>query len=373
MSDRRSHVIALCAGGTGGHLFPAEALGAELIARGHRVYLLTDERGGRFARALPPENLHVVPSDTFRGRDPLALSRTGIRITAGFLASRRRLQQIGAEAVIGFGGYPTVPPMLAAASLRLPVAIQEQNAVAGRANRLVARFASVIATAAPEVGKIDAKDRPKCRFLGTPVRPAVLEASAPYEPPAAGGPLNLLVFGGSQGARVFSDLLPKALAVLPGGLRDRLRVVQQVREEDMARVAEAYRALGLQAELAPFFTDLPRRMSAAHLVVSRAGASTVAELAVLGRPAILVPLPHALDQDQKANAEVLQEVGGGWLIEEKELTPERLGAELVRLADSPGTLAEAAAKAQTVARPRAVEHLADLAEALAAGEFAARR
>ncbi len=245
----------------------------------------------------------------------------------------------------------------------IPTALHEQNAVLGRANRLLANRVSVIATSFEDVKYIDGRLRASARFTGNPVRDVVIAAARrPYAPPEVGGVLSILVFGGSQGARYFSDAVPPAIAFLQAETQRRIRIVQQCREEDLGRVREAYVRLGVEAELRPFFSDLPGRMAAAHLVIARAGASSVAELTVLGRPSILVPLPHALDNDQLSNASKLAAAGGAWCIEQKDLSPERLAGEIERLARHPEELAEAAAAAKAQGRPDAVMRLADLVE-----------
>ena len=364
---RNGRPIVLSAGGTGGHIFPAEALAVALEARGEPVELVTDERGTHYRGRFPARAVHVVRSDTIRGRSPVSLARTALRLAQGVLEARRLLRRIRPRAVVGFGGYPTVPPVLAAAMAGVPTAIHEQNAVMGRANRLlgsrVRRIALGFAAA-----RVDAKLAPKSEHVGNPVRPAVLAvAGEPYRTPGD-GPVNLLVFGGSQGARVMSEVVPEALARLDPALRARLRVSQQARAEDLDRVRALYAAHGVSAELAPFFADLPERLAGAHLVVCRSGASTVAELAAVGRPAVLVPLPHALDQDQRANAELLAKAGGAVLVAQESFTPAWLASELGALVADPDRLARMAAAARTIGTPDAAERLADLVLALTAAD-----
>ncbi len=355
-------LVLIAAGGTGGHLFPAEALSEALAARGWRVHLATDHRAETYGRAFPAEETHVIASAT------LTRSLGGIvggllKLARGYLQSRRLVRRLRPDAAIGFGGYPTVPPILAAAKAGVPTIIHEQNAVIGRANRFLASRVGTIATSVPGVG---GDYRSKVVETGNPVRPAVREAGKiAYPVRAADDPFRLLVVGGSQGARFLSDAVPAAVAALPEGARRKVHVVQQCRAEDIDRVRKAYAAAGVEADLAAFFADLPQRMAASHLVVCRSGASTCAELAVIGRPAIMVPLPGALDQDQKANAAVLAKAGGGRLVEQKDATPERLAGDLAALIDEPDRLAAAAAAARSIARPDAVERLADLVERVA--------
>jgi UDP-N-acetylglucosamine--N-acetylmuramyl-(pentapeptide) pyrophosphoryl-undecaprenol N-acetylglucosamine transferase len=353
--------VLLAAGGTGGHLFPAEALAHALGRRGVAVDLATDERAERYGSRFPARQIHVVASETVRSRNPISLARTGLLLGFGAIQAFRLLGRIRPSAVIGFGGYPTLPPVLAAALRRIPTLIHEQNAVMGRANRLLASRVSAIATSFPGVLDREPALAAKATRTGNPVRPAVIAvAAAPYAAPDITGPLRLVVFGGSQGARIMADIVPGAIEALEPQLRGRLAIVQQAREEDIARVTETYAKANVTAEVAPFFADLPARIAASHLVVSRSGASTVAELAAIGRPAILVPLPHALDQDQAANAGVLERAGGAIRLPQSEFTPARLAAEIGALASAPQKLVAMAAAARAQGAVDAAERLADL-------------
>lgn len=358
-------VVMIAAGGTGGHLFPAFALTQELIRRGYEVDLVTDERAAQYDIDFPGRTHHFVPSATLRGRSPLAFFKLATTLVRGIWRARALVKRAQPAVVAGFGGYPTVPPLLAARLAGAPSLIHDANAVMGRANRLLSRFATIIALTFENTKYHRQADQPRTRIVGMPVRDAVLEAVKPYPARAAGEAFSLLVFGGSQGARVFADIVPEALASLPQAYRTRLKLVQQVREEDMERVSAAYAQSGINAELAAFFPDLPQRMSDAHLVIARAGASSVAELTVLGRPAILVPLPHALDNDQLENATRLQEIGGAWCIGQAAFTHECLRGEIMRLADSPEAMSVAAKAALSIGEPRAVAALADVIEELA--------
>jgi UDP-N-acetylglucosamine--N-acetylmuramyl-(pentapeptide) pyrophosphoryl-undecaprenol N-acetylglucosamine transferase len=354
-------LILLAAGGTGGHLFPAEALGVELMKRGLRVRLATDARALRYSGLFSRDTIDVVPSETVRSRNPLSLARTGVMLAAGMAVAVHLLRKLKPAAVVGFGGYPTLPPLIAARLLGIPGVIHDANAVLGRANRFLAGRVSAIATSLPGVLDRDPELASKTTTVGTPLRPAILAASAvKYAAPETSGPFRLLVTGGSQGARVMADIVPPAIEKLDPSLWGRLVLTQQVREEDMARVRAVYDRLRINAELAPFFTDLPARLAANHLVVSRSGAGTVAELAAIGRPSILVPLPGAIDQDQFANAGVLSEAGGGLRIVQNEFTPDRLAAEISALAAGPAKLASMAEAARQVGRLDAAERLADL-------------
>jgi UDP-N-acetylglucosamine--N-acetylmuramyl-(pentapeptide) pyrophosphoryl-undecaprenol N-acetylglucosamine transferase len=356
-----SPLILLAAGGTGGHLFPAEALGVELIRRGLRVRLATDSRALRYSGLFSRDTIDVVPSETVRGRTPWSLARTGLMLAAGTAVSFNLMWRLKPSAVVGFGGYPTLPPLLAARLFGVPGIIHDANAVLGRANRFLSGHVSAIATSLPGVLDRDPQLSAKTTTVGTPMRPAILAAAAvKYAAPEPTGPFRLLVVGGSQGARVMADIVPGAIERLEPSLWNRLVLTQQVREEDMARVRAVYDRLKIDAELAPFFTDLPPRLASNHLVVSRSGAGTVAELAAIGRPSILVPLPGSIDQDQFANAGVLAQAGGGLRIPQADFTPDRLAAEISALAAEPDRLAAMAANARTVGRLDAAQRMADL-------------
>ena len=352
--------ILLCAGGTGGHLFPAESLAHALRARGIRVVLATDARVDSIASGFPASEVVTITSATPSGRSMLRRAGAVLTLGRGFAEAAKAVKRINPAAIVGFGGYPTVPPMLAGQILRVPTVIHEQNAVMGRANAFLARGARTIATGFKEVRGVPDKARAPRIHTGNPLRPAVIEAARVAYPPL--GPtdaLHLLVFGGSQGARVMGEVVPKALTQLPASLRARLHLVQQVRPEDLTAVQNDYLALGLAGiEAAPFFKDLPGRMAASHLVVARSGASTVSELAAIGRPSILVPLPGALDQDQAANAATLARIGAALALAQTAFTPDRLTAELVDAFENPGKLTAAAQAAKSAGIHDAAERLA---------------
>jgi UDP-N-acetylglucosamine--N-acetylmuramyl-(pentapeptide) pyrophosphoryl-undecaprenol N-acetylglucosamine transferase len=351
--------VLLAAGGTGGHLFPAEALAAALTRHGFMVHLATDRRAARYGEAFAEEAVHVIASATLRARNPIAMARTGAMLGRGFLQALALIGRLKPAAVVGFGGYPTIPPVLAAVWRGVPTVIHDANAVIGRANRFLAPRVTAIATTFPDVFRNHPELAAKAKLTGNPVRPAVVAAaSTPY--PASDKRLRVLVVGGSQGARILADVVPVAIGRLGTDLRMRLSVVQQAREEDLDRVRNAYASLAVTAEVAPFFSDLPARMAASHLVVSRSGASTVAELAAIGRPAILIPLPHALDQDQLANAGVLEVAGGAIRVVQKDFTPRRLAADIAALAESGPRLAAMAAAARSLGRLDAADQLAAL-------------
>jgi UDP-N-acetylglucosamine--N-acetylmuramyl-(pentapeptide) pyrophosphoryl-undecaprenol N-acetylglucosamine transferase len=359
-----SRPFVLAAGGTGGHRFPAEALAAELVTRGRPVHLMTDARGD--AVAAPPGGIEIHCLRAGRpGGGPLRDAYACAELAAGTVQALRLLRRLSPAAVVGFGGYPSVPPMLAAAYLRLPTVIHEQNAVLGRANRLLAPRMRHIATGFPAVAGLRPADRSRAVHTGNPVRPAVLTAAeAPYRPPHSDSGIELLVLGGSQGARVFGELVPPALAALPAELKAALRVSQQARPEDLAAVAGRYAESGIAAELDSFFADVPQRLARAQMVICRAGASTIAELAAVGRPALLVPYPYAADDHQSANARAFAEAGGGWVISQRELEPKGLALRLEQLLADPPQLARAASRAGGFGRRDAAPRLARLVLAL---------
>jgi UDP-N-acetylglucosamine--N-acetylmuramyl-(pentapeptide) pyrophosphoryl-undecaprenol N-acetylglucosamine transferase len=356
----QARCILLAAGGTGGHLFPAAALAAALQARGAEVELATDQRALKYDQNFPARAIHAFPSATPTSTGVLSKATAVATLAAGVASALIRLRRIRPRAVVGFGGYPTVPPIVAASLLGVPTILHEQNAVMGLANRFLSSRVSLIATGFPELKGVSATTRAKLRHTGNPVRPAVIAASAfPYEAPV-GAPMNLLVTGGSQGARVMADIVPAALALLSAEERARIRLTQQARGEDKARVAAACAAMSFPVELAEFFSDLPQRIATAHLVIGRAGASTVSELAVIGRPSVLVPFPHALDADQAANAAALAAAGGAIVLPQTEFTPERLAGMLRDALNLPVKLADMAKAARAVGIPDAADRLADL-------------
>ncbi len=367
MADR---TILLAAGGTGGHLFPAEALAHELSARGWTVQLATDSRAERFAVNFPGARIHPISAATLASKNPLALARSFWTIFRGVRQASAVIAKEKPAAVVGFGGYPTLPPIYAATRRGVPTLIHEQNAVMGRANKALAGRVSAIAGGFLADG--NGAYQGKTVLTGNPVRPAVMAAAeVPFDVPEADGPFRLLVFGGSQGAQFFSDAIPPAIALLREDQRRRLRITQQARPDDEAKVLEAYEALGVEAEVSAFFGDMAERMAKAHLVVSRSGASTVSEISVIGRPALLVPYPHALDHDQAANAAMLAAAGGAELHAQAALSPERLAELIGGLMGDPERLAAMAKSARSAGKPDAARLLADLTEAIASGRAVA--
>jgi len=356
--------IMLAAGGTGGHLFPAEALAHELASRGWQVHLATDDRAERFAGKFPAAAIHPIKSATIGSKNPIALARAFWSIWSGVRQASQVIARIKPSVVIGFGGYPTLPPLYAATRRGVPAMVHEQNAVMGRANKALAGKVDAIAGGfLPENAGANSA---KIVVTGNPVRPAVIEAAKkPYVASGGMDQFNLLVFGGSQGAQFFSEAMPAAIALLPEEQRKRLHVTQQARKEDADKVKAAYAELGIAADVSPFFTDMAERMAAAQLVISRSGASTVSEISVIGRPALLVPYPYALDHDQAANAARLAAAGGGEVHPQATLSAQRIAELLGDAMSDPTRLSTMAAAAKSVGKADATRLLADLAEAIA--------
>jgi len=351
--------ILVAAGGTGGHLFPAEALAHALISRGYAVDLATDTRAEKYGQAFPARNIYAIPAATPTGGGAASKAFAIATLGRGVVSSFALLRRVRPAVVVGFGGYPTVPPLVAASLLQIPAVLHEQNAVMGRANKFLARRVQRIATGFP-LSRASEFILEKCVVTGNPLRPAVLEAAKRPFPSFENGALNVLVTGGSQGAKVFSDIVPAAIEALTPEERARVRLVQQARGEDRDRVLEIYERIGFAADVEPFFKDLPARIGAAHLLIARSGASTVAEVAAIGRPAILVPFPHALDADQAANAAELARTGAVDVIDQKVFTVERL-TELLRAAlNDPQGLTKRAEAAKSAGILDAAERLADI-------------
>jgi UDP-N-acetylglucosamine--N-acetylmuramyl-(pentapeptide) pyrophosphoryl-undecaprenol N-acetylglucosamine transferase len=360
--------FVLAAGGTGGHLFPAQALASELVRRGRRVVVMTDRRGHNFGNAFPGAEIATVPAAAFAGRSAagrfIALGIIAFGIAVAFL----KFLNLRPRAVVGFGGYPSLPVMVAASLARVPSVLHEQNAVLGRVNRLLAPRVKRIAATFPFARY--APDRAeRVIFTGNPVR---VEATAlretSYVPPEKDGPIRLLIFGGSQGARALSEIVPEALARLPSDLRCRLDITQQSRAEDAELARSVYRRADMKAHVAKFFTDLPQRMADSHLVIARSGASTLSELTVIGRPSVLIPYPHATDDHQMANAAVLKSAGAAWVISQTALDADGLAQLLTEILTNPQLLSERAQAARVLGRTDAAERLADLAETLTRGK-----
>jgi len=362
-----SRHYVLAAGGTGGHMIPAHALAAELIGRGHHVALITDERGARIEGLFEGVPVHILPAGRLGG-GPIGWARAIKQILAGRAMARRLYDSFHPSAVIGFGGYPALPALLAAHKAGIPTLIHEQNAVLGRVNRFVAKRVDAIATAYSEVDRLAPKFAGKSHVVGNPVRGEVLALrEQPFPPLSEEGIFRILVVGGSQGASILSQVVPDGLAMLPEEFRRRLQVTQQCRPEDIEEVRARYAKIGIPADLATYLPDLPDRLAWAHLVIARAGASTLAELTAAGRPAILIPFAAATDDHQTANAREIAKAGGARVISQKGFTPDELARQMQKLGLEPEALARAAERAKSVGRPYAARDLADLVERISLG------
>lgn len=369
MTDVGNKTIVLAAGGTGGHIFPAEALSEVLCERGYHVVLLTDKRCLDYGVKHVPE-VQVIQSSGLGGGLWKQLSGA-VKLALGCLQARSRLRKLHPAVVVGFGGYPAFPTLWAALRGGYKTVIHEQNCLLGKVNYIFAPKVDVIATSFPEVSRLQENMVKKVVLTGNPVRHAIKALrKIPYPDIVEDGILRILVTGGSQGASIFSEVLPVTLEMLSPELRKRIRIDQQCREEDIEKVRTAYAGLSVSADLATFFNDIPTRLAAAHLVIARAGASTLAEIAVAGRPTIMVPYPHASDNHQMVNANALEDAGGGWVMPQESFTPEALSARLKAFLELPYTLREAAEKMQKAGISDADKQLADLVEGLAQQESA---
>jgi UDP-N-acetylglucosamine--N-acetylmuramyl-(pentapeptide) pyrophosphoryl-undecaprenol N-acetylglucosamine transferase len=361
--------IVLCAGGTGGHLFPAQALAKELSAMGWVVHLATDTRVRHFVADFDPAQTHIIKSATIGGRNPFNMVKSVFDLGLGYWQARALMKKLKPACVVGFGGYPTLPPVMAARARKIPILLHEQNAVMGRANRFLASKAQAIAMGFAAGNREKGADmREKVRVLGNPVRSEVLDASQIIQSPRKIlDPFNLLVFGGSQGAQFFSSVLPAAIRLLDDELRSGLDLVQQARSEDELDLRSALADLGVKSQVAQFFSPMAERIARADFVVSRAGASTVSELAVIGRSSILVPYPFALDHDQAMNAAEMERAAGCKVIDQADLTPQRLADELKYAITHPQALDQMAKNAKQTGKPKAAKEFARLVEYIIAG------
>ena len=359
--------FVLAAGGTGGHMVPAHALAAELKSRGHGVLLITDDRGARFPGLFEGVPVHILPAGRMGG-GPIAWLKALGSVVKGRGEAKRLYREHKPDAVVGFGGYPAFPSLLAASAMHIPTVLHEQNAVLGRVNRLLAGEAEAIGTAYDQVDRLKPKYRSKSVLVGNPVREAVARlGELPFPPFDEFAPLKILITGGSQGATVLGEVVPDGLGMLQPSLRRRLQVVQQCRPDDIERVRKTYAELGIPAELTTYIEDMPDKLADAHLVIGRAGASSLAELTVAGRPAILIPFPSATDDHQTANAREITKAGGARTIQQTSFTPEVLARQIEALAMDPVALNNAAARAMSVGRPHAARDLADLVERVGSG------
>lgn len=369
MSDTKA--IALATGGTGGHVFPAQALAEELGQRGYRLMLITDRRGDVYGGPLGALETHTIRAAGISGQGIGARLGAAVQLGLGYFQARKLLRELAPAAVVGFGGYPSVPTMMAASHLKLRTAIHEQNAILGRANRLLAPRVRRIALSFERTAELREADRPRSQWTGNPVRPEIAAiAGQPYPAIESGQAIRLLITGGSQGAQVLGETVPAAIGSLPEAMRKRLRVSQQVRAEQLESVTAAYREAGIVADVRAFFDDMPKRLSDAHLVIGRAGASTTAELTCVGRPAILIPYPFAVDDHQTANAARLCDDAGAWMIPQRDLTPDALADRLLQLIAKPEVLTTAGSAAARIGMPEATRNLADMVAALVDGAAA---
>jgi len=364
-------LVVLAAGGTGGHVFPAEALAQELLSQGHRLALITDKRGTGYTGALGAIDTYNISGQGLTGKGIGGFIKGGLALAIGLWQARKLLEGLRPAAVVGFGGYASAPTVYAATQLGIPSVIHEQNAILGRANRLLARRVSRVCTS------IDlAKPAPGAAQVirtGMPVRPTIAAvAGAPYDTPAAEGPFRILVLGGSQGAKVFSDVIPTAMKMLPESLRRRLEISHQCRAEELDRTHLAYHEAGVHVQLRAFFDNVPELMAGAHLIIARSGASTVAEACVVGRPSLLIPYPHAADNHQAFNAAALAATGGAWTLRQPQFTPATLAELVSQFATAPVALSKAAAAAAAFCVPDAAARLADVVTTLIRGEDGAR-
>ncbi len=343
--------ILLAAGGTGGHVFPAEALAEVILHEGHEAIFITDKRSAKYGGKLATLETYVIPSATLSG-SPINKLLGVYTLLKGFISAWYRLLIVKPDVVVGFGGYPSLLPLFAASHLGIPTIIHEQNSLLGRVNAFLAQKATIIATSFEQTERIPASLADKIHFTGNPVREAIgALRERPY--PSTEGKIHLLITGGSQGATVFSTVVPEAIARLPEHLRTRLRISQQCRAEDIEQAKELYRSTGIEPELATFFSDMPERLASTHLLIGRSGASTLAELTLAGRPAILVPYPAAKDDHQTTNAKQLADKGGAWVMPQPEFTPQALAQKLEALLTDPTQLENAAHIAKETGKPQA--------------------
>lgn len=357
--------VVLAAGGTGGHLFPAEALAGVLLRRGCKVDLITDRRGQSFSERLPQVTVHMVTSGGLAGKGALQKAKGALQLLRGLMQCRALMRRLNPHVAVGFGGYASIPPILAAQQCEIRTVLHEQNAVAGRANRFLAKRASKIAVSFEKVKMLEKVPASKLALTGNPVRPAIARiGELPYRAPRGAEEIRLLAFGGSQGARVFSEQIPAAITLLSAQVRDRLRIVQQCRAEDLDKAESVYRNVGLKVELKPFFDDMPARLSAAHLVICRAGASSIAELTAAGRPGLIVPLPNSIDDHQVANARAIEALGGGWVLLQSNFAPAAIAERLTTIFAQPERLEQVAEIARALGNRDAAERLADVVTGL---------
>ena len=360
--NKKTHVL-LAAGGSGGHLFPAMALAKQLMKEGCDVRILTDHRGARFKGEDTPYPIDIINSATLGG-GLIGKIKTIFHLGLGVLQSAKIIKKFKPDVVVGFGGYPAFPPLLAAQKMNVPTILHEANAILGKANQMLAKGATKLALSLPATKGMDVL-QDKCVVTGLPIRDEIIAAqNTPYPKLDDKSDLNIFIMGGSQGASIFSDVLPDAISMLPEHIQARLNIVQHCREEDLQRTEEAYKKTKATATLKTFFDDVPDQLKACHLFIGRSGASSVSEVAIVGRPAIFVPMNHA-DMQQKVNADVVADVGGGWVMLQDGFTAKALSTRLETLIVQPDTFKTAATKSASVGQPNATKNLAKLVKSLA--------
>ena len=362
MVNSNPGIVALAAGGTGGHLFPAEALAGKLTSRGFSTVLLTDHRAKKFGEDSQYQSVHIILSGTFQNANLFKVLSAGLKLVWGIWQSMRVLLSVSPKVVVGFGGFPSVPPLIAARFLRIPTIIHEANSKMGRANRFLAKSATAVALSIAGVNS-NLKKESKVTETGNPVRDAVLkECDSPYPNRSATEKFRLLIFGGSQGAHFFSEMMPQVIASLSPQYRSQLEIVQQCRTEDFSLVEQYYQKLGITAVIKSFFADLPKQIALSHLVICRAGASTISELAAIGRPSILIPLPNSIEQDQFENAKIMHEQNAAHLLQQDAADVESLKDFIEDSIKNPKKLSEIAQNAKKMGKINASDNLANLVE-----------
>ena len=364
MQASQAKLILIAAGGTGGHLTPAQALSEDLKSRGYRVEIVTDKRGLKYREMFSDLPMHMIPSGTLSAGLKGKI-RGMAQLSIGIAKAFRLLRRLKPDLVVGFGGYPSFPAMYAAQSMGIKTIIHEQNAIIGKANAMLVDKATRIAISTPTIQGLDEDEDVRAVPTGNPVRADIAALyMKPYPAPQEDGELRILVLGGSLGAKVFSDIVPTALASLSEDKRKRLHIVQQCRQEDVSRVKSAYDEASIKADLATFFDDVAARLEWCHLIITRSGASTVAEVTAAGRPAIFVPYPHHKDMQQKRNADAVSDVGGAWVMTENGFTPDVLATRIEGFLHNPSALFQAAEKARAYAKPDAARKLGNLVTAI---------
>jgi UDP-N-acetylglucosamine--N-acetylmuramyl-(pentapeptide) pyrophosphoryl-undecaprenol N-acetylglucosamine transferase len=359
--------ILISAGGTGGHMFPAEALARDLIGRGYRVALATDVRGQKYVPFADGIPVHVLRCGSLKS-GVFSKVKTIFSLGLGCLQARKLIDRLKPAVVIGFGGYPSFPAVYAAQKKNVATILHEQNAILGKANAYLAPKADRLALSWPSVAGINESDAVRSVVVGNPVRPDIAALfNKPYPALEQDGPLRIFVMGGSQGASIFSEVLPEMVKKLSPAHKERLEIVQQCREDDIENVEKEYREAGIKAELKSFFDDVPQQLEKSHLVISRSGAGTVAEVTTAGRPAIFVPYPHHKDQQQKRNADTVFDAGGAWVMTQEGFTVEALLARIETFLQNPEALFNAAENARSCGKPDAARKLGNLVTAMASG------